>query len=164
MTRLFDAGRVLLLATGTVLLSCTAPEAASATPLSEADFTALAARCAPAIPVQTLAAVAHTESAFDPWALHDNTKGLTEDPDDGRSALADASAWIARGDSVDIGMMQINSANLSALNMTVADALDPCASLAGGAEVLQAAFDAGDSTPDAQVDDLDGRIHDQDSN
>lgn len=149
MTKLFET-RALLLAAGTawaVLL----PGVARATPVSPTDFAALAVRCAPAVSLQTLAAVARTESAFDPWALHDNTTGLSENPANGQAALVDASAWVARGDSVDIGMMQINSANLPALNMTVASALDPCVSLAGGAEVLQAAFGKGDTSPDAEV-------------
>ncbi len=39
--------------------------------------------------------------------------------------------------------MQINSANLPALGMTIGAALDPCASLAGGAAVLRAAYGSG---------------------
>ena len=150
MTRPFDARRALLLVAGTAWVVFV-PGEARATSVSPTDFIALAARCAPAVSAQTLAAVARTESAFDPWALHDNTTGLSENPDNGQTALTDASVWVARGDSVDIGMMQINSANLSALNMTVASALDPCISLAGGAEVLQAAFGNGNASSDAQV-------------
>ena len=127
------------------------PDPAWATTLSPAEFSALAAHCAPSVPAQTLAAVGRTESAFDPWALHDNTTGLSENPDSAQAAQADASAWVARGDSVDIGMMQINSANLPALSLTVTSALDPCVSLAGGAAVLQAAFGAENSSANAQV-------------
>ena len=127
------------------------PEPAWATPLSAAEFAATASRCAPSVSAQTLAAVARTESGFDPWALHDNTTGLSERPGNAPAALADASAWVARGDSVDIGMMQINSANLPALNMTVASALDPCVSLTGGAAVLRAAFGDGNTSANAQV-------------
>jgi type IV secretion system protein VirB1 len=50
---------------------------------------------------------------------------------------------MARGHSVDLGLMQINSANLPALGMTIGAALDPCSSLAGGAEVLRAAYGTG---------------------
>ena len=127
------------------------PDPAWATTLSPAEFSALAARCAPSVPAQTLEAVARTESAFDSWALHDNTTGLSESPNSVQAALADASAWVARGDSVDIGMMQINSANLPALRMTVATALDPCVSLAGGGAVMQAAFGAENASANVQV-------------
>jgi type IV secretion system protein VirB1 len=150
VTMPFGARCAVFLAAGTAW-AVFVSGAARATPLSPADFTALAARCAPAVSSQTLGAVARTESAFDPWALHDNTTGLSESPVSGQSALADGVAWVARGDSVDIGMMQINSANLPALHMTVASALDPCISLAGGAQVLQAAFGPVDTSSDEQV-------------
>jgi type IV secretion system protein VirB1 len=66
-------------------------------------------------------------------------------------AFSDASLWIGHGDSVDIGVMQINSANFSALGLTVRTALDPCASLAAGAAVLQAAYGGGGTSADQQV-------------
>ena len=117
-----------------------APGAARAAPISSADSGALAARCAPAVPSETLEAVARTESGLDPWALHDNTTGVSVKARGLEAALADARQWIGRGDPVDLGLMQINSENLGALGMTARAALDPCASLAGGAAVLQAAY------------------------
>jgi type IV secretion system protein VirB1 len=47
--------------------------------------------------------------------------------------------------------MQINSANLPALGMTVTDALDPCSSLAGGAAVLRAAYGGGSTQAEQQA-------------
>ena len=135
-----------------VSLSCgLRVEIAQATPLSAAEFATLAARCAPSISEQTLAAVARTESGFNPWALHDDTTGQIESLGSLQSAMAVASGWIARGDSVDLGLMQINSANLPTLDMTVAEAFDPCASLAGGTAVLQAAFGKDKPRSNAQV-------------
>ena len=96
-------------------------------------------------------AVAKTESGLDPWTLHDNTTGTSEAPTSMQAASADARQWISRGDSVDVGLMQINSANLSALSMTVEAALDPCASLAGGAAVLQAAYGGGNTSAEQQA-------------
>src|ERR1700744_3635058 len=119
--------------------------AAHAAPLSEGKFAGLAARCAPTVAVQTLRAVALTESGLDPWALHDNTTGIIERPASFDAALAVAQSWLDGGDSVDIGLMQINSGNLAALGMTAHTALDACASLAGGASVLQAAYGGGGS-------------------
>jgi type IV secretion system protein VirB1 len=130
---------------------CAIPGVATATPLSVADFKALAGRCAPAIPVAMLEAVARTESGLDPWAVHDNTTGVTEKPASANEALSTASSWINRGDSVDVGLMQVNSANFSALGLTTVSALDPCASLGGGAAVLQAAYAGGKTTAEQQV-------------
>jgi type IV secretion system protein VirB1 len=103
------------------------------------------------VPHGILGAVARTESNLDPWALHDNTTGVTEQPASLQAALSDAWAWIGRGDSVDVGLMQVNSANFSALGLTIRSALDSCASLSGGAAVLQAAYAGGKTTADQQV-------------
>ena len=111
--------------------------------LSDADFAGLAVRCTPGVPVRVLRGVAYTESNFDPWMLHDNSIHASASPASLAAAVAQATTWIAKGHSVDLGLMQINSANLPALGMTIGEALDPCASLAGGAAVLRAAYGAG---------------------
>ncbi len=125
-----------------VLLGLTtiSPPPVFAASLSDADFATLAARCAPGVPVWVLRGVARTESDFHPWMLHDNSTHASASPASLANAEAQATAWIAAGHSVDLGLMQINSANLPALGMTVGAALDPCASLAGGAAVLRAAY------------------------
>jgi len=124
---------------------------ALAAPLSSADFDALAARCAASVPVATLAAVARTESGVDPWVLHDNTTGASIRPNSLDDAQSAAGQLVGRGDSVDIGLMQINSANLPALGISATAALDPCISLTGGAAVLRAAYGGGDTDAQQQV-------------
>ena len=124
---------------------------ALAAPMSSADFDALAAKCAPSVPVATLAAVARTESGVDPWVLHDNTTGASIRPSSLNDAQIEVGQLVDRGDSVDIGLMQINSANLPALVISATDALDPCVSLAGGASVLRAAYGGGDTNAEQQV-------------
>ena len=128
-----------------VLLGLTtiSPPPVFAASLSDADFATLAARCAPGVPERVLRGVARTESNFYPWMLHDNSTHASASPASLANAEAQATAWIAEGHSVDLGLMQINSANLPALGMTIGAALDPCTSLAGGAAVLRAAYGAG---------------------
>jgi type IV secretion system protein VirB1 len=151
MVRLFEQRCALLLAAGAAWAACGVPGAAGAARLSTADFGALSVRCAPAVPVATLEGVAKTESGLDSWALRDNTTKVSETPPTLQAALSDAWQWIRRGDSVDLGLMQINSANLAALGMTARGALDPCASLAGGAAVLWAAYGGGKTSAEQQV-------------
>jgi type IV secretion system protein VirB1 len=98
-----------------------------------------------------LQAVAKTESGFDPWALHDNTTGVSDKPASLQDALGEAWSWIDRGDSVDVGLMQINSGNFSALGLTARSALDACSSMAAGAAVLNAAYGSGQASPDHEV-------------
>jgi len=149
----FRLGQISLLALAVITfpLLGSMPVTASASTLPQMEFTALATRCAPLVPADTLDAVARTESGLDPWALHDNTTGQSEKPENPRLALAQAEHWLGRGDSVDIGLMQINSANLPALGMTAATALDPCSALAGGAAVLRSAYGGGSTSADQQV-------------
>ena len=113
---------------------------ASAKPLPYGNFKTLAARCAPSVAVATLAAVARSESGLNPLALHDNTTNASIRPSTLGEAQLDVSQLLGDGDSVDIGLMQINSANLPALRMNASDALNPCVSLTGGAAVLKAAY------------------------
>ena len=129
-----------LVAGALVCLVAAHPSPALAATSSEADFANLAARCAPAVPEWVLRAVARAESNFYPWMLHDNTVHISDSPASLAAAEVEANAWIAEGDSVDLGLMQINASNLPALGMTVRGALDPCTSLAAGAAVLRAAY------------------------
>jgi type IV secretion system protein VirB1 len=129
--------------TGLLAFAGPPAQATSASAVSAAAFSVLAARCAPAVPEWVLDAVARTESNFYPWRLHDNTARVSSDPPSLQAAEAEAAAWVKAGHSVDLGLMQINSGNLPALGMTVNEALDACASLAAGAAVLRAAYGGG---------------------
>ncbi len=106
-------------------------------------FAQLAASCAPHVAVETLAAVARTESGFDALTLHDNTTGRSYHPATSGDAIALAVelVTVARH-SVDLGLMQINGANLPRLGLTLADAFDPCRNLAAADQVLVAGYAA----------------------
>lgn len=108
--------------------------------LSVALFAALAASCAPAVHVDTLAAIAQTESRFNPLAMVDTHSGRVYAPGDRRAAVETASALLAQGHSLDLGLMQINSANLPRLGLTPAAAFDPCVSLDAAARLLVAGY------------------------
>ena len=104
-------------------------------------FAQLASSCAPHVAVETLAAVARTESGFDALTLHDNTTGRSYHPATSGDAIALAVelVTVARH-SVDLGLMQINGTNLPRLGLTLADAFDPCRSLAAADQVLVAGY------------------------
>jgi type IV secretion system protein VirB1 len=104
--------------------------------LTIAAFTQLAAACGPSVHVDTLAAVAHNESRLNTLAIGDNTAGRSYKPGSVQEAIAIANALMAKGHSLDLGLMQVNTANLRGLRMTVADTFDACKSIAAGARVL----------------------------
>lgn len=119
--------------------------------LSLALFTQLAASCAPSVHVDTLAAIARTESGFHAGAIHDNTGKRRYLPRTREEAVAMATELVTvQHHSVDLGLMQINSANLARLGITLAQAFEPCMSLQAGAQVLQAGFAPPAAGQDAQ--------------
>lgn len=98
---------------------------------------ALAERCAPHVAPETLAAVAWTESRFDPLAIGVNRgAGPAARPRSAEEAARVARRLIARGANIDLGVAQINSANLARLGLTPESAFDPCRNLRAAATVL----------------------------
>lgn len=111
-------------------------------PLDLATVLTLAQACAPSVAPATLASVAHVESGFNPLVIGVNTpqhERIT--PPSREDAISIAERLIAKGDSVDLGLAQINAKNLARLGLSVADTFDPCRNLAGAAQVLQASYD-----------------------
>jgi len=96
----------------------------------------LIARCAPQVHPQTLSAIVDVESGGWPWSINDNTTGSSMFLRSYGAAVSTAAQLISRGDSVDLGLAQINSGNLDWLHLTVASVFDPCSNIAAGARVL----------------------------
>jgi type IV secretion system protein VirB1 len=106
-----------------------------------AMITAPLLACAPNVAPATLEAVISVESGGKPLAL--NINGLSVQPPparDIREAVKVAASFIARGYSVDLGLMQVNSRNLVALGLTLQQVLDPCTNIRGGATILTADY------------------------
>jgi len=101
------------------------------------DFPVLAAECAPWVAPQTLEAIVRTESGFRPYAIGVN-KGfrLIRQPVSREEAIVTARWLIGNGYNIDLGLGQINSANLTRLGLSVEDAFDPCRNLAASATIL----------------------------
>jgi type IV secretion system protein VirB1 len=109
--------------------------------LDPATVLSLADRCAPAAAAETLLAVAQAESRLDPYAVGVNHGAPpARRPQSRAEAVTLAKALLAAGANIDLGLTQINSANLGRLGLSVEDAFDPCRSLASAAAVLQAAY------------------------
>jgi type IV secretion system protein VirB1 len=109
---------------------------------------ALSAQCAPGVSPQTLAAIAHAESRFDPLAIGVNRGRAVRQPRTRQEAVRTARDLIAGGSSIDLGIAQINSGNLGRLGLSVEEAFDPCRNLAAAATVLRAGYHP--ASPSAQ--------------
>lgn len=93
--------------------------------------------CATNIAPVTLDAVIAVESHGNPLAF--NVNHLPEPqprPASVAEAAITATSYIRRGFSVDLGLMQVNSRNLSALGLTITDVLDPCINIRAGGAIL----------------------------
>ena len=101
-------------------------------------FAQISGKCAHGDSVTTLASVAKVESNFNTLAIHDNTTGITFQPKEEEEAQRLARTLIVdRGHSVDLGLMQINSANFQRIGLSINDAFDACHSIAAGARILK---------------------------
>ena len=112
-------------------------------------FAQLAASCAPAVHVDTLAAVARAESGFNALAIHLNGGGAEPAATREDAILRATELIVVQRRSVDLGLMQVNSANLPALGLSIADAFDPCRSLAAGARLLAEGYAAARASGEA---------------
>jgi len=103
------------------------------------DFLALVNECAPQVHQQTIAAIVRTESAGNPWAIGINRAqppASFKTPTNKPEAVRQATSLIQQGYNIDIGLGQINSANLPWLGLTVEQAFDPCTNLSAAARIL----------------------------
>ena len=109
--------------------------------LEMAVFAQISTACASGDSIATLASVAKTESGFNTLAIYDNTSGATYRPASDAEAREIAHTLIVGGGhSVDLGLMQINNANLSRLGLSIEDAFDACHSIAAGARILKEGY------------------------
>ena len=106
------------------------------------DLPALYAACAPDVHPVTMAAIVRVESHGDPLAVHVNglPDSMQPHPASLAAAVQTAEAWIARGRSADLGLGQVNSRNLPALGISVAQAFDPCTNLRGADAIMTAGY------------------------
>lgn len=97
----------------------------------------LVVQCAPQVAPVTMMAIVKIESGGNPYALNVNgSQRLARQPKSKAEALAWSEWLISRGYSIDMGLTQVNSANLSKLRTNVRAMFDPCANLAAGASIL----------------------------
>jgi type IV secretion system protein VirB1 len=112
--------------------------------LSPTVFEGMAAQCEKSVAPETLLAVAKVESNFRVFAIHDNTTGRSYSPTSHDEAIEIAEDLTSKDHSVDLGIMQINNANLKAFGMRVSDAFEPCRAMAVAATILSLDYESVD--------------------
>lgn len=104
------------------------------------EFLALAEQCAPTVAPQTMAAVVHVESSFNPYAIGVVGGRLARQPSNRDEAVATARALEADGWNFSVGVAQVNRYNLPKYKLTYEQAFDACANLRVGSKILEDCF------------------------
>lgn len=105
-----------------------------------ASIVALAQQCAPEIATEALVPLVVTESTGDPLRININ-HGPRVTVGSAAEGAALARRYIAAGYTVDIGLAQINSRNITRFGVSLEEAFDPCTNLRMASSVLQANYD-----------------------
>lgn len=96
----------------------------------------LALSCSPGVSPDMVFDIVSTESGFNEFAVNVNGDFQYDKPDSLLSALDLASRALAQGFSVDLGLMQVNSNNLSRYGVSITEVFDPCTNLSIGSSIL----------------------------
>jgi type IV secretion system protein VirB1 len=106
------------------------------------EFDVLAHQCAPSVAIETIAAVVSHESRRNPFAIGINGSArISRQPVNKEEAIETATKLLGMGLSIDLGLAQINSANLGRLGLTVEQVFEPCANLRAAETVLRGCYD-----------------------
>lgn len=96
--------------------------------------------CAPQVAPVTMAAIVQAESGGHPWAIYDNRTGRRYYLKTKTEAVAIAKQLIAAGHKLDMGIGQVDSANLRWLHLSVDQVFDPCTNLQAAQKILLGAY------------------------
>ena len=117
----------------------------------EMDIAALRSRCLPAAPLNTLRAIIEAESSGNPnaiqidfpkslikrWRLPEGTLRLKRQPASQHEALEWLAYFRRYNIFVDLGLMQVSTAEAQRRGLPAADLLEPCTNLRTGWQILE---------------------------
>ena len=123
-------------------------------PAQRLDIAALQLRCLPTAPLSTLNAIIRVESSGNPnamqidfprallkrWHLPEGTLRLKRQPVTHREALDWLGYFERHGIFVDLGLMQVSTAEAQRRGLSVESLLDPCFNLRAGWQILDSAY------------------------
>lgn len=110
--------------------------------LAALTLASLLDRCAPNVGRRTMTAIVRVESGGNPLLIRDNTLDRTFAPHDANQGVVWARQLLTLRHSIDLGISQINDANLPKLGFSLREAFDPCINVRGGATILTSDYRA----------------------
>lgn len=104
------------------------------------DLLTLIVACVPFVDPYAMHSVVMTESKGNPWTINVNESKVLPrkrvKPRSYEEAVSVATSLIAQGYDIDMGLSQINLGNVRDMQITVAQAFDPCTNLYAGGTVF----------------------------
>lgn len=104
------------------------------------DFINLAAQCSPHIALETIQAVVHVESSFNPYAIGVVNGRLTRQPTNLLEAVATVRHLKKQGIKFSAGIGQIYYQNWPKLGLNDTSVFDPCANLKAAQTILSGCY------------------------
>jgi type IV secretion system protein VirB1 len=104
------------------------------------EFLELAKQCAPTVAPQTMAAIVHVESGYNPYAIGVVKGRLARQPKNIHEAVATAKSLQAAGYNFSLGIAQVNRYNLPKYGINYEQAFNPCSNLTAGSKILESCY------------------------
>ena len=101
-----------------------------------AYWTSLCLSCAPNVSPATTTAIITIESRGNPLAIGDNTTHKSYSPKNAESAVKIAQSLLDQKHSIDIGLMQVNSAHIKSMHLNLTSLFDSCYNISVGSRIL----------------------------
>jgi len=136
----------------TIVITCFASlvAAESETAASTVEFMDLAQQCAPTVSPQTMAAIVHVESSYNPFAIGVVGGHLVRQPANLEEAIATVKALDAGGWNFSLGVAQVNKYNLPLYKVGYEQAFDACTNLRIGSKILEDCYTRAAKTRNSQ--------------
>ncbi len=96
--------------------------------------------CATNVNAKTMAAIIKIESNNHPFTIYDNDTGKSYILKTKEDTIQRAHDLITKRHNIDIGLAQVNSANLKHLNLSIQQAIDPCSNITAGSNILNSFY------------------------
>lgn len=105
------------------------------------DVLAYMQQCGADVNPYTTAAIMRIESGFNPLAINNNTLGRSYFPATRPEAETMASDFLAKGNELAVGFMQVHTQWLSRLGLKVSQLFEPCTNIRVGTYILKTNYE-----------------------
>ncbi len=109
------------------------------------EFYALAEQCSPQLQREVVAAISHTESRFNPFAIG-VVGGSVKQPTNYRDAVLTVRQLQKDGRNFSVGITQVNKSNFTRYGLTESNMFDPCSNMKAGASIFKSCLDSATNT------------------